>query len=1219
LGSEHYEVRKATLTIFAQSQVSVGDLNELGPLFAFFSGQRGQSCVSSILVDGAKALPQVFRQAMAASSEPKQLRRTILDGCVVSTKSEWLPGAIGSLHAVSVVLTTVELAGEASFPLLDRWTWAGMPILDLIRNDHRLHNADIIETVVRMLKGALVHDSRDLLNMVISQQGRTRSYSVGTNRGLGYIDPFPDEMAKAIVDCLCLKEEQKQTNIGIVRILIREVLCSESWCAAIFKELSPRHRIAIASKLLQMLSTDIMDEANKALLHLPLFGSDLDKLLKDHSADLVALSSLIDHIQSNAPSISSSGDLVKVTASLFSALNIVSSSDYLEDDGGGLEFLRHSMLQALLSLSSCSADAVFVSEELLPGTVNLLVALVGGGDVRSSGDRPLGSWRARKTALSLLTSMGSQKPSSVMKRLLTALVSCINNRVSSREAILSVVPIIHKFSDEANLSLVDIFDPIIKATRQVLDPFLRIELHQGMVFALATTNDEKALGVFLSLLNFERTRPSTDVVLLDLEPTMILRCILVLISFMSQVFDYLTSSERVGDRSLALILDGLDVDNDYERARACVFCQKMGDLIAEILSIKRVEAHLQNSSDSSLVLQLWQSLLILHAEVEDFESTFRDSDYVDEKTRRFMDLCRSCIGQVVDSVHHLLPVPVFLASVSSLIDDKDVGDVRVKALRHLADSASTVECDDPEAALFLELLPSVTAMIREADQDAILLQQGAILVIEQFARSLFSPELELSKDLDGSFMEALQCLVARLIANSKLLESVPVCNRAVIFQLVSSVGLGIATLVQALKTRALPLLATLIEAVLSCLSLVHTVQSSQSTLEPHVQLLRLSMTRALTAIVQCLSQFLIPYLDKILLPSVLTTLRFDGSDFVPIVAESVPPRQLIPAASRALKNCTSIDQFKMVLEVTKLSVLRASQAEISPVKASILLIVLMSCEFEDSMMDLINEVMVAFVMKLSEPQLREVYAKIRDWRDEAGGSRTFAFWSISAALSRELKSFFLPCVSAVAVDASRDVERAASILSPSNSNSKKRIKVGSVDSLNFLPALVSCLGHAFSADAREGGKWIREDEDKRYYAFMEPLSKLLQARVPSDFPVGTPTKNPYHALIVQDGGVVSCLVSLASAAGNETLWKPLNHAVIEACNNEDHIEIQRAGLTCLLKLIQTLGEEYMILLPECLPVLSELLEADEETAAIARGCVELSEELLGESLEESLR
>jgi len=45
----------------------------------------------------------------------------------------------------------------------------------------------------------------------------------------------------------------------------------------------------------------------------------------------------------------------------------------------------------------------------------------------------------------------------------------------------------------------------------------------------------------------------------------------------------------------------------------------------------------------------------------------------------------------------------------------------------------------------------------------------------------------------------------------------------------------------------------------------------------------------------------------------------------------------------------------------------------------------------------------------------------------------------------------------------------------------------------------------------------------------------------------------------------------------------------------------------------------MVLLPECLPVLSKLLEADEGTAAIARDCVEISEDLLGESLEDSFR
>jgi U3 small nucleolar RNA-associated protein 10 len=53
--------------------------------------------------------------------------------------------------------------------------------------------------------------------------------------------------------------------------------------------------------------------------------------------------------------------------------------------------------------------------------------------------------------------------------------------------------------------------------------------------------------------------------------------------------------------------------------------------------------------------------------------------------------------------------------------------------------------------------------------------------------------------------------------------------------------------------------------------------------------------------------------------------------------------------------------------------------------------------------------------------------------------------------------------------------------------------------------------------------------------------------------------------------------------------------------------------------MESVGEEYMVLVPECLPMLSERLEdANEEIAGAARACVELAEELLGESLEDNL-
>ena len=106
----------------------------------------------------------------------------------------------------------------------------------------------------------------------------------------------------------------------------------------------------------------------------------------------------------------------------------------------------------------------------------------------------------------------------------------------------------------------------------------------------------------------------------------------------------------------------------------------------------------------------------------------------------------------------------------------------------------------------------------------------------------------------------------------------------------------------------------------------------------------------------------------------------------------------------------------------------------------------------------------------------------------------------------------------------------------------------------------------------------------------------------------------------QSGSVVECLVALASAAGDEQLWKPLNHAVLQACSDEDRVEVRKAGATCLLSLINSIGEEYMVLIPECLPVLSELLEdPDEDVSGTAQECISQSEELLGESLQDSLR
>ena len=59
-------------------------------------------------------------------------------------------------------------------------------------------------------------------------------------------------------------------------------------------------------------------------------------------------------------------------------------------------------------------------------------------------------------------------------------------------------------------------------------------------------------------------------------------------------------------------------------------------------------------------------------------------------------------------------------------------------------------------------------------------------------------------------------------------------------------------------------------------------------------------------------------------------------------------------------------------------------------------------------------------------------------------------------------------------------------------------------------------------------------------------------------------------------------------------WKPLNHAVLKACGHEDQSEVHKVGVMTLLSIICTIGKEYMVLLLECLPMLLELLEDENE-------------------------
>jgi U3 small nucleolar RNA-associated protein 10 len=101
--------------------------------------------------------------------------------------------------------------------------------------------------------------------------------------------------------------------------------------------------------------------------------------------------------------------------------------------------------------------------------------------------------------------------------------------------------------------------------------------------------------------------------------------------------------------------------------------------------------------------------------------------------------------------------------------------------------------------------------------------------------------------------------------------------------------------------------------------------------------------------------------------------------------------------------------------------------------------------------------------------------------------------------------------------------------------------------------------------------------------------------------------------------VLPCIVQLVIAVGRDLLWKPLNHDVLVMMRSSQK-SVKMAGLRGLQKLFTDVGEEYLILLPECLPFLSEVLEdSDSGVVALASEVIQSIEDLSGESLDSYLR
>jgi U3 small nucleolar RNA-associated protein 10 len=722
-----------------------------------------------------------------------------------------------------------------------------------------------------------------------------------------------------------------------------------------------------------------------------------------------------------------------------------------------------------------------------------------------------------------------------------------------------------------------------------------------------------------------------------------------------------------------------------------------------IFSLPLVKRSIRKSSDkqAGVCLKIWQELTTLQSVLAHYKyKEISQSSEVNHGRTRFLATVGDGIGDILSIVQRMLPTPHFLASVSSLLSDPGTSvEIQKRAIQLLAERSAEMNMSSPEASLFIEMIPDLVDMTRTKSSkakskknitDSPVLRQISFRAIDHVAKNLGLGAIneKTRRKRSGVFLPAFECVASFLrsesgstrfnkISDDDMDESQS--SFLMQSQVLSSAALCAATLITLLQARCLAQLQTLVKPVISILIDVNNcIRDNDKILiggtnHQALKLVQLSVTRTLVAVAESIPQFFTPFIEALLATSCLPSIniRQDTSDegiavnemaerLENAIATLCPVHQLIPTLSKVTRKCFNNENTDdcwreaiSILKILKKTISKSSRSDLNPLAGKVLNALVQTyghdCkEGRSQLLKEANETLLSLVMKLSESQLRPLYARLREWRGEFDPSdenenlacKRFAFWSLSAAICQKLRNIFLPCMSSVLGDIIKELDYIASCLCQSSSQTRgnKRQKTQDismlldVDKLSPLQPLLLCLESALKADAHEGGNWIRSEDGQRYRMVLEPLGKLLQATIPSDFYVISDDENnqrksttTYEMLIEgvgteEQGSVSQTLTALAAAAGNEQLWKPLNYSLLQACGNGKRAEVRKTGVKSLLNIIQTLGEEYMVLLPECLPVLSELLEdEDESIIALAKECIHQGEELLGESLEDSLR
>ncbi|CAN0862884.1 Uncharacterized protein At3g06530 [Linum grandiflorum] len=260
---------------------------------------------------------------------------------------------------------------------------------------------------------------------------------------------------------------------------------------------------------------------------------------------------------------------------------------------------------------------------------------------------------------------------------------------------------------------------------------------------------------------------------------------------------------------------------------------------------------------------------------------------------------------------------------------------------------------------------------------------------------------------------------------------------------------------------------------------------------------------------------------------------------------------------------------------------------------------------------------VTLTMKLTETMFKPLLVRSIEWAEPADDNssstnvdRAIAFYGLINKLTDSHRSLFVPYFKYLLDDCIRHLTDANLTRKKKKARTLEDGKDGEVSLKSWqIRALVISALH----------KCFRYDADNKKFLDSSNFQTLLKPIV-SQFCIDPPTSLDKHPGVPSvdevDDLLVSCAGQMAVTSGSDLLWKPLNHEVLMQTQSGKE-RPKRLGLRTVKYMIDNLKEEYMVLLPETVPFLAQLLE-DNDVRSLAQDVAKEMEVVSGESLQEYL-